>query len=398
MDPGDSGIFLYAGSVTNEGRMYSCSSSKKEKKDIDDRIELKRRSFILRKEIMHRKGSRIMKLLLGSVLLFGLFGCKDKNDEVIEEPLDGENIRKEDPDAPKTIESSDIASADIAVYIAERYYGDENHDFHFQIYEENGEMVISELNSGVKDAADEKLLSKIQQVVEENDLVRYNGVYDVTAGIAPEYQARRFLLTYKSGEKIEFTMDNNPYAIWSEKLYDAIADHLAEKGNTALYPEEDDSLMNRFRLSFEEDGKETEFSDIYISDKKSENGKKLVLQYSVYDTVKGRQLKEKYIEFPESYFEDLTKIIAKTDVRRRYNFSRYDHKADNYGNHEDGYFGLGDKTTFDEEEDSKTLSLDLYMVYESGERYSIETRKESEIEGIRPLIEELINYHRSLFK
>ena len=36
-----------------------------------------------------------MKLLLGSVLLFGLFGCKDKNDEVIEEPLDGENIRKE---------------------------------------------------------------------------------------------------------------------------------------------------------------------------------------------------------------------------------------------------------------------------------------------------------------
>ncbi|MBR6233440.1 MAG: hypothetical protein IKQ98_06435, partial [Erysipelotrichaceae bacterium] len=94
-----------------------------------------------------------MKLLLGSVLLFGLFGCKDKSDEVIEEPLDGENIRKEDPDAPKTIGSSDIASADIAVYIAERYYGDENHDFHFQIYEENGEMVISELNSGVKDTA-----------------------------------------------------------------------------------------------------------------------------------------------------------------------------------------------------------------------------------------------------
>ena len=346
---------------------------------------------------MNKKGKRIMNLLVAGALLFDLFGCRNKK-EVTEEPKDGEHIHTVDPDAPKNIESSDIVSADIAVFIANRYYGDENHDFHFQVYEENGEMMIFEEFSGVETAADEKLLSGLQKVIEDNDLASFNGVYDVTAGIAPEYQARHFLVTYGSGEKIEFTQDNNPYAIWSEELYDVIADHLAEKGDQTLYPEEDDSLMNRFRFRFEEDGIETEFSDIYISDAKSENGKKLVLQYSVYSTEKDRQIKEKYIEFPSSYFEDLTKIIAKSDVRRKYLFSRYDHKADNYGNHEEGYYGMGDKTTFDEEEDSETLFLDLYMVYESGKRINIETRKESEIEGFRPLIEELIRYHEDLFR
>ena len=337
-----------------------------------------------------------MSLLLGSVLLLSLFGC-EKNEEIPEEPIDGGNTHHVDPDAPKQIGSSDIASLDVCAFIANRYYGDEEHDFHFTVSEENGRKIFAEEYSGAREEADETLLRQVQEVIERNDLVSFNGVYDVTAGIAPEYQARSFLVTYGSGEKISFTMDNDPYALWAEELYDVFAGWLHEKGNDTLYPEEDDSLLTRFRLSYTDGkGMETEYSDIYIRDKNDE--KKLVLMRSVYDKKKDKEMQENYIEFPETYFEDLSRIIAGSDVRRNYRFSLYDHKEDNYGNHEAGYYGMGDKSTFDEEEDSEMMDLDIYLDYESGSRFNIETKKESEIKAFLPLIEELLRYHEKLFE
>ncbi len=345
---------------------------------------------------MKKKGRVFMSFLLGSVLLLSVFGC-EKNEEIEEGPVDGGNTHHVDPDAPKHIDSSKIASLDIYAFIANRYYGDEDHDFHFSIVGEDGGSVFAEEYSGAREKADEALLGQVQEVIERNELTSFNGVYDVTAGIAPEYQARSFLVTYDSGEKIAFTMDNDPYALWAEELYDVFADWLHEKGNDVLYPAEDDSLMTRFRLSYTDgDGLQTEYSDIYIRDENDE--KKLVLMRSVYDQKEEREIKEDYIGFPEAYFEGLSKIIADSHVLRNYRFSEYDHKEGNYGNHEAGYYGMGDKSTFDEEEDSEMMDLDIYLEYGSGSRYNIETKKESEIEAFLPLIEELLTYHEKLFE
>ena len=44
------------------------------------------------------------------------------------------------------------------------------------------------------------------------------------------------------------------------------------------------------------------------------------------------------------------------------------------------------------------MDLDIYLDYESGSRFNIETKKESEIKAFLPLIEELLRYHEKLFE
>ena len=83
---------------------------------------------------------------------------------------------------------------------------------------------------------------------------------------------------------------------------------------------------------------------------------------------------------------------------RTYDFSYYDRESGNYGNHDEGYFGFGDKTTADGEADSEDLYVDLYVEYESGRRMTIETKKASEIEGLQPLIGDLLAYFEPLFE
>ena len=80
---------------------------------------------------------------------------------------------------------------------------------------------------------------------------------------------------------------------------------------------------------------------------------------------------------------------------RKYDFSRFDHAENNFGNHDKGYFGWGDEP--EGEEDSEDSMVSLHIEYESGRSISIDTRKPSEIEGLMPLIEELIRYHDTLF-
>ena len=342
---------------------------------------------------MRKKGRMLMNIVLSGLLLAGLFGCS-KEEEVIDGPTSGDHIHEVDPDAPKTVASSNIISLDIALFLANRYYGDENSDFHFILQKSEDELYAIEEFSGVKEKADDALLNAIQKVIKDNDLASNNGVYDVTAGIAPDYQARRFFVEYDSGETIDFTMNNNPYAIWGEQLYDAFTNWLMSKGIDTLEPSLEDSVLTRVRFAFTEDGVKTEYSDLSIT----ENGeKKLVLSKSLYNVRKDKTIKDKQRDFPQDYFEQMTRIIFDSGLLRNYAFSYYDHKDNNYGNHDEGYYGMGDKTTFDEEKDSEDLELMIHLVYASGKRINVDTKKASEIEGFRKLIEQIMEYHESLF-
>ena len=50
------------------------------------------------------------------------------------------------------------------------------------------------------------------------------------------------------------------------------------------------------------------------------------------------------------------------------------------------------------EEDREDRKIELYAEFESGNRFSIETRKESEIAGLQPMLDELYEYLASLFQ
>ena len=93
----------------------------------------------------------------------------------------------------------------------------------------------------------------------------------------------------------------------------------------------------------------------------------------------------------------IAEILDKYDVVRKYEFSRYDRQENNYGNHDAGYFGWGDKTTADGEEDAQDRKVDIYVEFESGKRLNIETSKASEIDAMKPILDELTEYLDSLF-
>lgn len=149
--------------------------------------------FIMRKYI---------SALCVGLMILGLFsGCGSKipvsdvsDDKTTEDNNDGDDVicggttTKQDPDAPKEIASKDIVAMDVSFYTDVRWDKEENHDFTFVISEENGELVASEPNIGMSEVADEELLTKLQDVIDDEKLVSRNGLYDVTAGLPPEYQ------------------------------------------------------------------------------------------------------------------------------------------------------------------------------------------------------------------
>ena len=342
------------------------------------------------------KGLRAMALLLSATALFNLFslfGCRRQ------EPVSGGNVTHADPDAPKTVKSGELTAFSAELFLSNRWYGDERHEFIFTVSpDQNGTLTASEANSGVSLPADEELLTGLSAIIAEYDLASMNGLYDVTAGLPPEAAAHAFHAAYASGEEISFTVNNQPFSAWGEAVCDLYAAWFEKHGITALYPDPEESTLTRFILDFTENGRRVRYSDVHVPESDAIKGETYLLSKSVETSGLFGRDSDKYILFPGDYYEKLTALIASTDLDRKYIFSTYDRAANNYGNHEKGYFGWGDKTTADNEPDSETLKLSLHLTYESGHRVNIDTKKESEIEAMRPLLETLTAYLDPLFE
>ena len=354
---------------------------------------------------------KYISALCVGLMILGLFsGCGSKipvsdvsDDKTTEDNNDGDDVicggttTKQDPDAPKEITSKDIVAMDVSFYTEVRWDKEENHDFTFVISEENGELVASEPNIGMSEVADEELLTKLQDVIDDEKLVSRNGLYDVTAGLPPEYQEKSFTVTYESGEELHFTENNNPQEGWSAKFYDIFMEWFASKGDDRLYPEKETSQIQR--LSFKYNGEDTGyyFVEMSVKDEDAEDGKKLMLSRSVYSTQDSSDEEFEYATFPDDYYDRVTEIFDKNDVVIKYDFSTWGYSSNGLNGHDEGYFGWATSTDADEI-DSNGLLVDIYVEYESGKILNIETRKESEIAAMKPFLDELLEYHNSLYE
>ena len=314
--------------------------------------------------------------------LLGLGGC-GKVSAPDTEPIDGGNTTHVDNEAPKEITSKVISALDASFFLSSRWNSREDHVFHFVVEDRDGILVASEEYTGVSATADSGLMSGLQAIIDKYGLVSMNGLYDVTAGLPPEFQPGGLSVEYVSREKLSFTTDNDPYAAWAEEMYDLFARWFSEQGQDALYPEKEDSQVETITVLFREDGILRECRAVTV------DGEPVLLK-EVYDDEKGESLEETRIPLPDGFLEEITGIIGGTDLLRSYDFSVYDREAGDLGNHEEGYYGMGPLTTAVGEEDSDDRSLEMRLEYESGRRYNIETRKVSEIEGMRPILEEIV--------
>ena len=317
----------------------------------------------------------------------------------VELGLAGGTTDRSDPSAPKTIQSRDITSFQAVFYLNTRVTAKGSHKFRFQVKKDAaGVLTASEEISAVSHPADAKLLAALQGVIEKWKLAQENGVYRVTAGLPPPAQPCSLQVDYASGEVLRFTRNNSPTAQWSQDFYDIFAAWFAENGQEALYPEKESAPLTRLDITFREGGRIVDYGGIKVPEEMAISGETHLLNKRVFDTRTEKSGEKAFMQFPQDYYARVTAIIAATDLVRNYDFSRYDHRARNYGNHKAGYYGMGSKTTADDEPDSDSLSLTLYMEYASGRRLTIETKKPSEIEAMRPIIRQLVDYHESLFK
>ena len=332
-----------------------------------------------------------MAVLLCAALLFGLAACTGEPEPAPEpEPIDGGTTIHTDANAPKVIESKDIRAFYANFYLQNRWRGDRESFFEFEIrLDDKGTLTAAEKVSGASLPADKELLDALQAVIDEYDLASLNGIYEVTAGLPPEFQERYLQVSYESGESLTYTANNEPEAKWAEAFYDVFAAWFSAHGDDTLQPARESSLVTRFDLDSVENAIYLRYGGINVPEDMAIEGETYLLEWSVWDDTAKETLNEEFILFPEDYYEKITEILAKYDVCLKYDQSYFDHS--------DGYYGMGTKGPDDGEEDLEGRRLELYVEFESGRRMSIETKKASEIEGLGPMLSELYEYLESLF-
>ena len=343
------------------------------------------------------KGLLIMSIFLNIAAALGISGCTP--DTPSDNPVCGGTTVKTDENAPKEIVSKDITGMDVGIRVITRWTNDRDgeEEYHFVVEnDENGVLTVNETEHGLSHAADEEILKDIQGIIDKNKLALDNGVYEVTAGLPPEFQPRTFEVNYASGEKLSFTVNNDPEALWAEEMFDAFAAWFEKNGDDSLYPPKEESMVNHLLFWYTEDNVFKDFNAVTVQEDEAIDGERNLLEYRLSDS-NGKLLEEKFVKYPIDYYEKVTEILSKYDPVTKYDFSIYDRKNHNFGNHSKGYFGWGDKTTSDEEADSENDKVELSIEYESEKTLNIKTAKPSEIEGMKPLINELLEYHESLF-
>ncbi len=346
-----------------------------------------------------RKGKSMIKALIFIAVILGvllLAGCL-KKPGISTRPESGGTTDKTDLQAPKEIKSKEITDFYASFYLDNRWASEDQHDFVFKVTkDEKDVLTASESNSGISHPADQELLDALQKVVDEHHLAHNNGVYKVTAGLPPEYQERSVTILYASGEKLNFTVNNDPVAEWAEDFYTVFADWFSANGDNSLRPEIESSQLTDCYFLYKNGKKIYHYSVRDVSEEKAVDGETHLLEKFATETGSLKSAQPVYIPVPEDYFEKITEIIANTDLLRSYEFSRYDPVAHNYGNHDNGYYGMGVRPE-NEEPDAEDLEFIMVLNYESGNHFHIKTKKPSELEGMQEIIDKLMEYHNSLF-
>ena len=323
-------------------------------------------------------------LLLIPALTFTLAACGPDADTIPEgEPIDGGNTTHIDANAPKEIESKEIADFYAHFYLVGEWgRGDGDREYLFEVRpNESGELIASESGSGVQMPADEELLAALQRVIDENELALKNGIYDVTAGLPPEFQACGVNVNYVSGENLKFTINNEPEAPWAQGIYLAFADWFASKGDERFVPPRETGQVTRLRFDWRKDGKKLSYGDIHVPEEMAIDGQTLVLNKDIYNYGTQKTELDKFVAFPEDYFDRISEIFAGHDWRA---FSHYS-----------VLYGQG-REDFDPWPDDG--DLEIYLEYESGHREDILVSEPSDIELLQPLLDELLGYLDGLFK
>lgn len=314
------------------------------------------------------------------------------------EHLCGGTIDNTDNKAPKVITSKQLTYFSACVYLSTRENQNGEHNFDFEIKQsESSTLTAYEHNLSVSCKADTRMLESLQTIIDKFSLALKNGENRITAGLPPEYQPCTFKALYASGEQLYFRYDNDPFAQWAEEVYTVFAEHFAQNGERSLVAQTEQSQVTHVRFVLHKDGKQYWYSGINVDDDKAINGQTYLLQRQVYDFAAEQTLSRRFILFPQDFYENITAILDRHSLAAKYDLSRYDRQHRDFGNHSRGYFGFGEKPEGDDP-DIESESIALHVKYESGKTVTVSTAKRGEIDGMQPLVTDLLHYLDPLFE
>lgn len=333
------------------------------------------------RHVRNKKGKTVMRMvaaLLCALSIFGLGGCgKPKAAPEPEAVTTGGVTNKTDPAAPKTITSKEIANYYVNFMLdGEWSSGNKNVFYTFEVKPDtNGVLTASEAVTGVSAPADKALLDALQGIVDEYRLAEQNGVYKLTAGVDPsEFGPCTLTVNYASGEKLTFTVDNEPYAEWARATYLAFAGWFASQGNEALLPPDYESMIADITITFKDPGSGKRYA--YGFDKEPDDEGHRVFGRSIDGKT------ERASVFNTCFFyDDVSRLVRGYDLRA------YDLSSP-LGGYE---------RTEEDEKNPVSAALRLGIRFEDGHEISVATSAESVIEELAPLLFDLFDYFDELF-
>lgn len=252
------------------------------------------------------------------VSLFAFVACSTKGDDYKEEQMKGGKVDNS-YEAPTTIESRNIESFETYFYLWDEFDDTNTGGYSFVIKQnETGEYVLSENSHyNISEKVDKSILEKLQVIIEDNNLVRANGIDKYTQGLPEEFAPCMLSVIYDSGEKLYFSEDNNPQAKWARDMIELFKNEFISLGHEELLPPIEDRTLVRFDMSFVDGPRKYMYATIFTEED--------IGDYSVHyiKNVYNRETKEsefdEIIEVPEDFYEKLSEKLTETGLENYQN-------------------------------------------------------------------------------
>ncbi|MBR2754684.1 MAG: hypothetical protein IKD64_02630 [Lachnospiraceae bacterium] len=177
-------------------------------------------------------------------------GC-EKNPS--EDPVSGGVIDHSDPSAPKEIKSKELVSMETGFYRYETDPAEGGYRYSFSLKPIDGKLTLTEdKRYQIGCEVEEAVLDKVEEIIEQYDLVQWNGKNRYTSGLPEEYSPYYFSAEYASGERLYFYLDGDPEAEWSGALLKFFREVFAVNGHPQVLPPEESYVFTRFDFAYNE--------------------------------------------------------------------------------------------------------------------------------------------------
>ncbi|MCR5215260.1 MAG: zinc ribbon domain-containing protein [Eubacterium sp.] len=226
-----------------------------------------------------------------------------------------EEYRKTDPNAPKIIESRKIVEFETYLYTKDPLTLSQPEMVSFGVKRETGEgSYVLSRNPDERVETDESFMLTLQEIIEENSLVSFNGNDEYKQGVPPEFQAYRMKAIYDSGQVLSFSILGHPTLKWCWDLRKALCNELAKHGVEDMLPPKEDRQVVRFDLKYHDWPRYIMYAS--IATEEDEPGKQPVhfIKYIYNKETKETEYKEVII-VPDGFYQHISDLVQSTNLR-----------------------------------------------------------------------------------